>query len=81
MSKPFAISQKVENPSVVITKNGLRGKEFSEEARNGKFRRVFPSNGNEHSAILMLGLQEERFAPAKGDGVIITERAFKNFRS
>jgi len=47
----------------------------------GKWWRVLPTDAREVFALRMLAHREEKFAPAKGHGVLISDEAMKAFRA
>jgi hypothetical protein len=47
----------------------------------GKWWRVLPTDAKEVNALRMLAHREEKFAPAKGHGVLISDDAMKAFRA
>lgn len=75
----FAIREKEENPICLVTKKhafinivDVRPKEIS-----GRFFRVIPTTSREIMALNMMEHQYEKYAPAFGDGVIISEAALQ----
>ena len=82
----FERSIKVEHPTVIIPKVKLGGKDYVTVKLKGKFRRVLTLTSKEHDAIRLMELHVDRFAPASsvkedsGNGVLITESAFRNFQ-
>jgi hypothetical protein len=45
----------------------------------GFFHRVFPVDARENSALRMLEHHVDKFAPANGNGILITDEALKKF--
>jgi len=80
--KLFALNRE-NNPSVIMPRRDSEADRTSWEAVTilGKFHRVFPTTAKEISAIRMLEHRSEKFAPAHGDGVIITDAVYQNFNS
>jgi hypothetical protein len=77
----LALSYPAKNPEV-ITKHGEGCKTiFSISKLKGKWHRVIPCTAKDIYAMMMLRHHEEKFAPAEGDGVIISDEAFKKLRA
>jgi hypothetical protein len=81
----FLGAHKVKDPEVIRAteqKIGPRtGKDYTPEVRRGTFRKILTRTGREHAALKMLIHGEERFAPYRGDGALITEAAYAKFNS
>lgn len=77
----FLHAREIVNPDVVqrVEKDGKD--EYNRVTRQGKFRKVLSLTGREHTAMRMLIHGEEKFAPASGDGILITESAFRKFNN
>lgn len=75
----FDLNTPEANPQVIYTRDKL-GRESHEVKRvNGFFYRVFPIDGREIFALRMLEHHKDKFAPASGNGVLITQDAFYKF--
>ena len=78
--KLFIANIKVSDPDVIV-RGTHRGKpDYSREGIKGSFRLVFPHDANEVMAVRMLDMHVDRFAPATGEGLLISERAFQQFQ-
>lgn len=66
------------NPKVIAVKyNQLGNTTFEPEEKNGTFFRVIPNTLKEINALKMLEHRIDKFAPATGNGVLITSAALK----
>lgn len=74
--KIFPINQKIKNPTVVITDKSSNPTAVKLIRRNDVMRLVMPYTWKEVFALQMLELHNEKFAPASGNGVLITESAY-----
>jgi hypothetical protein len=79
--KLFVTAEQVKDPEVIKPYIQCGKKEYGRERLAGKFRRVFPHDGKEWAAIMLMDLHVHRFAPASGEGIIISEEAFRQFQS
>ena len=69
---------KSTNPlAIAITYNKLGNPRFEAEQKQGVFYRVIPACLKEINALKMLEHRFDKFAPATGDGVLITAAAMK----
>jgi hypothetical protein len=79
----FTLSRIENEPSVIVRTPNTENLELQTKVLRGSHRRIFnagPVSGKEVSALRLLEYGVERFAPASGNGVIITEAAFQKFR-
>lgn len=76
----FAVRQKVRHPEVIMPE-GRRDNVISyvPTRLSGNYFRVAPKSPREIFALQMLEHHREKFAPAHGDGVIVTEDALRKF--
>ena len=77
----FPNAAKLTDPEVIVPIVRSGKKEYASEKPRGKFRLVFPRNGREWAAIMLMDLHADRYAPVHGDGIVISERAFQSFQS
>lgn len=76
--KLFPTRQKTISPyAVALNYNKLGFPSFESEQQEGTFFRVMPTCWREISALKMLEHRIDKFAPAAGDGVLITAAAMK----
>ena len=76
----FTIRRVENNPVVIVGDNyDTNRPSFTAKPLVGKFYRVSPTTGREVSALQMLVHQSEKYAPAAGNGVIVTTAALESF--
>lgn len=76
-NKPFEFHTAETNPEVVI-RTEKRGQYcYDTGTIKGEFRRVSPDCIREVHLLQMLEMHHEKFAPAKGNGVLISLSAFE----
>lgn len=72
----FPNRQKIYDPEVVFpTTNRLGRIDYGTRILHGRFVRVIPETIREVHALQMLDHLQDKFAPAKGDGVILSAEA------
>lgn len=76
----FPNAAKLTDPEVIVPHVQCGKKEYASGKTKGAFRLVFPRNGREWAAIMLMDLHADRFAPVHGDGIVISERAFQSFQ-
>jgi hypothetical protein len=77
--KLFALRSREDNPSVIIrTESYHTGYTYDVKQLKGKFFRVRPET-SDFDALSMMKHREDKFAPAIGNGVIVTEAMLKQF--
>jgi hypothetical protein len=76
----FAL-RKLERLAVGIVKLDEPGKSmpYDKAHLSGKWWRVFPVNGREVSALRMLDMHTDKFAPAYGNGLLVSDAAIHRF--
>lgn len=76
----FQILQKVKNPQVLkpVQLRGLTS--FESYELKGTYYKIIPSNAKEVFALQMLEHRVDKFAPAEGNGILITEQALAKFK-
>ena len=79
--KIFKLRTLEANPQVIIRKDMVMGSKFVEHQLKGKYYRVLPRSEKEIYAIAMMTHREDKWAPAKGDGVILTKEIVAKFDS
>jgi hypothetical protein len=69
----FGAKTKVKNPDIIREEKDLRygTPVFNSRQIKGDFYRVIPSNANEVAYIRNLEHRVDKFAPAKGNGIIV----------
>ena len=77
--KIFQLRTLETNPQVIIRKDMVTGSKFVEHELKGKYYRVSPCDEKEIHAISMMTHREDKWAPAKGDGVILTKEIVAKF--
>lgn len=78
----FPTRLKAENPEVIMPEKKASGSSlvsYEHVRLSGIFFRVSPQSNREILAIQMLEHHREKFAPAHGDGVIVTFEALQKF--
>lgn len=75
----FDITERVNNPQVVIPKEHKEKVYYERTARKGPLYKVFPHTAKEVFALQMLEHRVEKFAPADGNGIYITPQALAKF--
>ena len=75
----FSIRTAEANPTVVCVKLRAGRESFETHEMKGFFHRVFPVDARENSALRMLDHHVDKFAPADGEGILITDEALKKF--
>jgi hypothetical protein len=64
------------DPEVIVPRpENLSDIKFGTEHVTGKWWRVFPRNGRDVALLAMLEHHYDKYAPADGDGVLISNRA------
>ena len=75
----FSIRTPEANPTVVYIRMRVGKTTWETKEVKGSFHRVFPVDARENSALRMLQHHVEKFAPATGNGILITDEALKKF--
>ena len=76
----FAIRRVENNPVVIVGDNfDTNRPSFTAKPLVGKFYRVSPTTWREVAALQMLVHQHEKYAPAAGNGIIVTVAALDSF--
>ncbi len=75
----FSIRTAEADPRVIlrVTKSGKEN--FIEREMDGVFHRIKPVDAKEHCALLMLEHGVDKFAPAVGNGILVTDAALRKF--
>jgi hypothetical protein len=76
----FAIRIKEKMPEG-IARNDRAGRSvpYDHERLKGRWWRVYPVNGREVSALRMLEHRAEKFAPARGNGILVSDAALSKY--
>jgi hypothetical protein len=77
----FPITQKVKSPTVIIASRTLVSDTVKTVQLSGTWLLVMPHTAREVLALQMLEHQMEKFAPANGNGVIISESAHEKLNA
>ena len=76
----FSLREKIKNPEVIMPdKNGRTSESYSRAELTGTYWRVYPTSAREVSALRLLDHRVDKFAPATGSGIIVTEAALAKF--
>jgi hypothetical protein len=76
----FAL-RKPEKPAVGIIRVNDPGKAvpYDKMQLSGKWWRVFPVDSREVSALRMLDMHTDKFAPAVGNGLLVSDAAIRRY--
>jgi hypothetical protein len=75
--KYFQVRMAEHNPMVIIpTENRQTGLTYETKQLIGKFTRVMPSE-KDHAPLCLMQHRFDKFAPASGNGVILTNEILK----
>jgi hypothetical protein len=78
----FSISIPEADPRIICEQKKTNGHNiFETRYASGLFFRVYPKTCREVSALQMLQHHVDKFAPADGNGIIITKNAMMKFMS
>ena len=77
----FHITQKVKNPTVIVASRTQITDSVTTRQIAGIMHLVMPHTAREVLALQMLEHQVEKFAPATGNGVLITEAAHQKLNA
>lgn len=75
MKSIFPHRRRAINPSVVVRVPRAGGYAYTEDTLRGKYWHVVPKCAREICALQLMDHRVDKFAPAKGDGVIVTGEA------
>lgn len=76
----FPVRVRVRNPEVIMPEDRRESSvSYTITTISGEFYRVTPKSPREIFAIQMLEHHRDKFAPAHGDGVILTSEALHKF--
>jgi hypothetical protein len=78
----FPIHRKIKNPEVIMPLTDKISQRTSYERQTllGTFYNVTPTTEREVMALRMLDHRVDKFAPAQGEGVILTAESFQKFQ-
>lgn len=71
----FPITQRIKSPTVIIASRSQVADTVKTVQLSGTWHLVMPHTAREVLALQMLEHQFEKFAPANGNGVLISESA------
>ena len=77
----FPITQKVKSPTVIIAKTTDYQPTVTTVQLSGTWHIVMPHTAREVLALQMLEHQIDKFAPAEGNGVLISESAHRKLNA
>jgi hypothetical protein len=77
----FPITQRIKNPTVIITERTETSEGIRAVQRNEVMHLVMPYTSREVFALQFLEHQVDKFAPASGNGVLITENAYRKLNA
>jgi hypothetical protein len=77
----FQIHQRVFRPHVIIRERTQREDTYKVIERQDTCLRVSPSNAKEVLALQLLEHGVDKFAPAAGNGVVITQEAHRKLNA
>ena len=66
-------------PEVIFHKKNINRESFEEKQLPGVWHRIHPDTSRDVMALRMLEHRREKFAPAHGNGVIISDAALRKF--
>ncbi len=67
------------NPWVIIRKDMITGSQFVEHELKGQYYRILPFGEKDIHAVSMMAHREDKWAPAKGNGIILTKEIVTKF--
>ncbi|MBU6170616.1 MAG: hypothetical protein KGQ87_03865 [Verrucomicrobia bacterium] len=77
----FPITQRIKQPTVIIAHRTQIADSVRTVQLAGTYHLVMPSNAREVLALQMLEHQIDKFAPAEGNGVLISESAHRKLNA
>jgi hypothetical protein len=77
----FHITQRIKNPTVIVASRTQITDSVTTRQIAGTMHLVMPHSAREVLALQMLEHQKEKFAPAVGNGVLITESAHQKLNA
>jgi len=77
--KFFKLRTLETNPRVIIRKDMITGSQFVEHELKGQYYRILPFGEKDIYAVSMMAHREDKWAPAKGNGIILTKEIVKKF--
>lgn len=77
----FQIHQRTFHPQVIVRQRTEREDTYRVIERNDTCLLVMPSNSKEVLALQLLEHGVDKFAPANGNGVVITQEAHKKLNA
>ena len=75
----FSIRTAEADPRVIIKLQKRGHDAYEEREMDGIFHRVYPVDARENSALRLIEHGVDKFAPAVGNGILITDRALRKF--
>lgn len=67
------------NPWVIIRKDMITGSQFVEHELKGQYYRILPFGEKDIYAVSMMTHREDKWAPAKGNGIILSKEIITKF--
>lgn len=77
--KFFKLRTTERDPFVIVRKESSHGYQFCIERLKGEFYRILPFGPKDIFAVSMMSHREDKFAPANGNGIILTKEIVKKF--
>jgi hypothetical protein len=77
--KFFKLRTLETNPRVIVRKDMITGSQFVEHELKGQYYRILPFGENDIYAVSMMAHREDKWAPAKGNGIILTKEIVAKF--
>ena len=77
----FPITQKVKSPTVIMASRSEVADTIKTVQLSGTYHLVMPHTAREVLALQLLEHQFEKFAPANGNGVLISEAAHRKLNA
>ncbi len=67
------------NPRVIVRKDMITGSQFVTCHLKGEYYRIMPFGGKDVYAVSMMVHREEKWAPATGNGIILSKEIVAKF--
>jgi len=77
--KYFKLRSTERDPFVIVRKESSHGYQFCIERLKGEFYRILPFGPKDIFAVSMMSHREDKFAPANGNGIILTKEIVAKF--
>jgi hypothetical protein len=77
--KFFKLRTLETNPRVIIRKDMITGSQFVEHELKGQYYRILPFGEKDIYAVSMMAHREDKWAPSRGNGIILTKEIVAKF--